>query len=170
MKLLSFSIFALLISIVYSQTQTTTDANGQSIIIVVSTVQGAPTTRIVSTLAPATTQQQGQQGPVGQPPTSSGTPHLPIPYEYTTFINGQKTVLHDTFTPTLGFPTTTVLPQIPTTGGVMEYSEWLSHYAATNTNAAAIPLRMPNNGMLIITMMAASTVVCWMSGFWLLTS
>ncbi|KAL0563902.1 hypothetical protein V5O48_018155 [Marasmius crinis-equi] len=169
MNLFSLTIFACLISLVYAQTATTTNANGQSVVVVVSTNQGRPVTQTVSTIAPPPTPQQGQQGPVGQP-AATGTPFAPIPYQYTTVVNGQTSVLQDVFTPSLGFPHTTVLPQVPSTGTILDYSSWLSQYGATNTNAAAIPLRMPSNGWTIISMLVASTMVCWMSGLLLLFS
>jgi hypothetical protein len=76
----------------------------------------------------------------------TGTPFLPTPFQYTTTINGVKTVVQDTFTPTLGFPTT-VPTEIPATGTILGYSEWLAQYGATATNSASSPLRWPTERM-----------------------
>ncbi|KAG7089644.1 hypothetical protein E1B28_011306 [Marasmius oreades] len=156
-------VSAFLFSIVHAQTRTVTNANGQTVIIAVSTNQGALTTQTMQTIV-----IQQQQGPVGQPPATTGTPHLPIPYQYTTVVNGVKTVIQDTFTPTLGFPSTTIKPQVPSTGIIMDYSSWLSQYGATN--AASVTCRRPSDGLSVFLMLAGSLLVCWISGLVVLMS
>ncbi|KAF9267678.1 hypothetical protein L218DRAFT_1073786 [Marasmius fiardii PR-910] len=146
------TIIGFLFSVVSAQTRTVTNANGQTVVIAVTTIQGVPTTQTLQTL---TTQQEQQQGPVGQPPATTGTPFLPTPFQYTTTLNGVRTVIQDTFTPTLGFPSTTIQPQVPSTGIIYDYSSWLAQYSATN--AASVVYRPSSgDGSGILSMLAVN--------------
>lgn len=66
-----------------------------------------------------------QQGPVGQPGSTTGIPGAPIPYAYTTVIGGVTTVVQDTFTPTS--PATTPVTA-GASGTILNYSSWRSIY------------------------------------------
>ena len=83
-------------------------------------------TTVVSsaTQAPVST-QTAQQGPVGQPGSTTGTPGAPIPYAYTTVIGGVTTVVQDIFTPTS--PATTTV-SAGASGTILDYSSWRSIY------------------------------------------
>jgi hypothetical protein len=66
----------------------------------------------------------GQQGPVGQPVSAAGDPHGPTPFTFTTTdANGDTIEVTSTFVPS--FPAT-VSTNIPATGTVLGYSDWLS--------------------------------------------
>ncbi|KAF9048490.1 hypothetical protein BJ165DRAFT_1460010 [Panaeolus papilionaceus] len=101
--------FFFFISALAQSTVTTTDANGQTI-----------TTTILPTVA---VPPPANQGPVGAPPSTTGTPHLPTPYTYTTVINGVTTAFADTFTPT-DYKTTPT--SIPATGTILGLTDFLS--------------------------------------------
>jgi len=156
--LLSFS----LLGSVFSQLLTTTNGAGNSVVLQVTTnafgqsltqtlqtlapggtsttspTTAAPTTATPTTVvAPATTttQQQGQQGPVGAPGTTPETPGGPTPFTYTTTdASGNYVVTTGIFTPTV--PAT--VPYTPTlTGTILPYSVWLSQVGGTTGATAA---------------------------------
>ncbi|KIM40453.1 hypothetical protein M413DRAFT_445911 [Hebeloma cylindrosporum] len=117
-----------------AQTVTTTNDAGQSIIQVITVSGAVTTTQVIQTLSaasPSTTSQAPvstqtlQQGPVGQPGSTTGTPGAPIPYAYTTVIGGVTTVVQDIFTPTSP-ATTTVFAS--GSGTILDYSSWRSVY------------------------------------------
>ncbi|ESK89283.1 hypothetical protein Moror_1221 [Moniliophthora roreri MCA 2997] len=170
MKIFYSYIFALLVSLVFAQTDTVVDDNGQTVVEVVTTnARGVRTTAIISTIAEQTpTQITQNQGPIGAPPrtTAEGTPFLPTPFQYTTTINGVKTVIQDTFTPTLGFPTT-VSTQIPATGTILDYSEWRNQFGATATNTASMPQRWSNEGLLAFLVAGLASLL---GGAWVIVS
>ncbi|KAF5367109.1 hypothetical protein D9758_004034 [Tetrapyrgos nigripes] len=149
MRFLIVVFFYLWASLVNAQTQTTTDAAGESIVIAVTTdALGLPTTSTLSTLTTAATTPD--RGPVGQPDATTGTPHAPIPFKYTTIIDGSKEVVQATFTPT--FPQT-VLSTAPATGSIMDYSEWLSIYgpttsAGSSSSASSLVSKNPLMGLV----------------------
>ncbi|KAG5220846.1 hypothetical protein IMY05_C4504000400 [Salix suchowensis] len=75
-----------------------------------------------------------QQGPVGQPAPTVGTPGGPTPFTYTTTIGGETIVTTDVFTPST--PATT--PHTPTAEGtIWDYSQWLSQYAAAQPTGSS---------------------------------
>ncbi|EEB94942.1 hypothetical protein MPER_06168, partial [Moniliophthora perniciosa FA553] len=155
-------IFALLVSFVFAQTDTVVDDNGQTVVEVVTTnARGVRTTAIISTVAEQTpTQITQNQGPIGAPPLT--TPQG----NYTTTINGVKTVIQDTFTPTLGFPTT-VSTEIPATGTILDYSEWRNQFGATATNTASIPQRWSTEGLLAFLLTGLASLL---GGAWVIVA
>ncbi|TCD65558.1 hypothetical protein EIP91_002522 [Steccherinum ochraceum] len=168
------AFFALLLSAL-AQTLTTTDALGNTIIENVTlNPAGIPTTQTLSTVtaalaAPAaattatTTTPEGQQGPVGQPPVTSG-PAPPTVYQYTTTdANGNTVAIQDTFTPTFG---PTQPPSAPASGTILSFSQWLSQIG-TNTPQAlndASPRWHLSSGWLAIT---SGLVSCFLGGVYL---
>jgi len=137
------------------QTLTTVDQNGQSIVEVVSTNNGAATTQIISTITPD--QQQGPVGQPGQQVTGTG----PTPYTYTTVINSVSTAVLDTFTPT--FPATQP-PSIGPSGTKWNYDDWSSIYATQTGNSGTNrrPLGLAVRSLIL------STLVSFFAGAWVL--
>jgi len=158
-----------LAAVVRSQTITTTDQFGESIVEVISTnpLAGALTTATIQTIAAQSTTSTSttpdvQQGPVGLPaPTIPGQQTV---YRYTTIdAAGDTTVITATFTPSFP-PTQTPTPS--TTGSILDYSSWLS-LVGTNTvpvaNAAVHRWRMSSASCGIGAGLAAG----FLGGFWL---
>ncbi|KAH8093712.1 hypothetical protein BXZ70DRAFT_948921 [Cristinia sonorae] len=151
----------------FSQTLTTTDALGETIVQVVTLdPAGLPTTQILQTLAPgvATTQAATlppvPQGPVGQPPVTTG-PAPPTVYQYTTVdADGDTVVLHDTYTPTYA---PSVPPIATGTGTILDYSQWLSA-VGTNTPSAfassSVPWQPPTRCAALI----SAVFSCFLGG------
>jgi len=148
-----------------AQTITTTDANDDTIVEVVSTNPlGVATTQILSTLTttttttptPPQTQQQGPVGAPGQQATGTG----PTPYIYTTLINGVFTAVSDEFTPT--FPAT-LPPSIGPSGTEWNYADWSKIYATATQNTAAQAISRPSGSMHSL---IASGVVCMAACLW----
>ncbi|THV02802.1 hypothetical protein K435DRAFT_748651 [Dendrothele bispora CBS 962.96] len=172
MRSLIFPLFAVFISLVYAQEATIVDANGDSVVVDVTTnVLGLPTTQTLETL-PATTAQATQTttsttpdvnaGPVGQPAATSGVPHGPTPYTYTTIVAGETQRVVATFSPT--FPET-VLSTAPATGTVLDYSEWLSMYGTTNTVSSATKVVLLSRG--VFASLVSSVIICVVGGAWI---
>ena len=121
-----FSYFSLQALLTHcSQTLTTTAT---------TTSTTATTTATAKTATTATTTAALQQGPVGQPASTTGTPGGPTPYTYTTVVNGQTTVLTDVFTPT---SPSTINVTAGASGTILGYSSWLSIYGSGATAAAS---------------------------------
>ncbi|KAF9000739.1 hypothetical protein BDQ17DRAFT_1543139 [Cyathus striatus] len=135
--------FLFLFSVVYAQTTiTAVDAQGETVIgvVTVDPNAGVTMTTIISTVAATTssatttTTPIDQQGPVGQPAPTTGTPGAPTPYVYTTLVNGVLTEVTDTFTPT-DISTTPVQPTV--TGTILDYNSWLSIYGQQTGGATS---------------------------------
>ncbi|TFK19700.1 hypothetical protein FA15DRAFT_759869 [Coprinopsis marcescibilis] len=106
------------------RTVTVTNEDGNSIIQIITTdpVLG-PTTRAVSTITPAAPEETTtRRGPVGAPPASSGTPHAPIPFTYTTLISGELEVRTGIYTPR---DAPSISHSYPT-GTIRDFDEYLS--------------------------------------------
>ncbi|PIL32183.1 hypothetical protein GSI_05428 [Ganoderma sinense ZZ0214-1] len=142
------AVLALSAVSVLSQTVTTVNPAGQTVVevITVDPNLGLPTTQTLQTLTTTattqttpppppttttTTQAQGNQGPVGQPQTAAAGPTI---YTYTTTdANGNTEAVVATFTPSFG----------PTTGGsitagpgtILNYSSWRS---SVGSNTVAV--------------------------------
>jgi len=93
----------------------------------------------------STSTQTIQQGPVGTPASTTGTPGAPIPYVYTTVIGGVTTTVSDTFTPTS--PATTV-PSAGASGTIINYSSWLSIYGPSSN--AGYSMKSISHGVLAV--------------------
>ncbi|KAG7450976.1 uncharacterized protein BT62DRAFT_926638 [Guyanagaster necrorhizus] len=99
---------------------------------------------------------------VGAPASTSGTPHGPTPYTYTTTIDGITTLIVDTFTPT--FPATTPTTA-PATGSIMAFSEYESIYGTPSAaSSKASPVVLVSQKALMG--MVVTTVVCLLGGVW----
>ncbi|KAJ3476138.1 hypothetical protein NLI96_g11370 [Meripilus lineatus] len=172
-----FLSFALSVISVRSQTITTTNAQGATIVQVISTdpVALTPVTSIVQTLAATPTSPPSvvtasiggpdvQQGPVGQPaPTLQQAPSTVYTYT-TTDANGNTVAIVDTYTPS--FPSSRPPVRI-TSGSILPYSEWLS-LVGTNTvlpahSAAMVRWSLENNLLL----MSLGVLTGMLGGAWL---
>ncbi|KIK62424.1 hypothetical protein GYMLUDRAFT_242602 [Collybiopsis luxurians FD-317 M1] len=174
MRVFIFSFLSFLFALVYAQTETQTveDANGNTVVEVISeNRQGLFTTATITTIlagaattltststtsttsTTATTLQQGG-GVVGQPaPTPNGDPHGPTPYTYTTVIGGVTTAVEAIFTPSF---TTPVATPAPATGTILDYSSWLAQFGATSSasSASRVSLNLSGLGQVMVTMAA----------------
>ncbi|KAF9473746.1 hypothetical protein BDN70DRAFT_361341 [Pholiota conissans] len=157
------AFLAAILLVVHAQTVSVTDASGNVIVEVITTlaIGAAPVTSILTTISASTTststsvpltQPTIQQGPVGQPASTSVTPGAPIPYIYTTVINGQQTVIQDTFTPT---SPSTVSVAVTGTGSIMAFSDFTSLFGAVPTSSAQSTLLRSSSTWVIL---AASAV------------
>ncbi|KAF8958332.1 hypothetical protein BDZ97DRAFT_1842177 [Flammula alnicola] len=179
-----FFLIASFLLLVNAQTLTTTNLNGVSIVEIVTTDPlGAPTTQIhttpttsvatsasqsssttatqstsstTTTATAATTTPQGQQGPVGQPAASSGTPGAPTPYAYTTVIGGVTTVIQDTFTPT---SPATVSVAVTGSGTILDFSSWASIYGSPTAVAASSGSALRPTSALVLVLSAISCLM-----------
>ncbi|KAL4251349.1 hypothetical protein ABKN59_005656 [Abortiporus biennis] len=177
MRQFSTFIFSLVLYAlsIYAQTITTTDAQGNTIVEVVTLgAAGVPVTQVIQTITPtqATTTTpviitsptpDVQQGPVGQPPVTTG-PAAPTVYQYTTTdANGETIAVVDTFTPT--FPTTVPKTSFSTTGSVLDLSQYLSIVgtptAPASSNAA---VTLISNGLMSC---AIAILTGMLGGAWL---
>ncbi|OBZ72234.1 hypothetical protein A0H81_07446 [Grifola frondosa] len=138
---------------VYTQTITTTDDVGETVVevITVDPVLGLPTTEILQTLtsttSTTTTTPDVQGGPVGQPAVTSAGPTV---YVYTTTDAVGDTIdVTATFTAT--FQTSVFTPQ--STGTILQYSQWLSmvgsNTVAPSQNAALAPWNVDRTWIVI---------------------
>ncbi|KAF9020967.1 hypothetical protein BDZ89DRAFT_1138340 [Hymenopellis radicata] len=170
----------LFVGVQAQRTLTTTDENAETVVEVVSTdllgdvvtetlrtLTGTTNTRTTTTLpvgAETTTATTAVGGPVGAPAATTGTPHAPIEYYYTTTVAGQETVIDAFFTPT--FPTTT--PTTATgTGSIMAYSDYTAKFSVTTTLAASnavSPLLISKTGLQGLTGVIAALVMCLLGG------
>ncbi|PPQ63920.1 hypothetical protein CVT24_010318 [Panaeolus cyanescens] len=91
-----------------------------------------------STIPPLVTAQN--QGPVGAPPPTSGIPHQPVPYVYTTVINGVTNRVTDIFTPT---DIRTTPTSIPATGTILDLPDFLSLYNHTTIGSSSPSTSLP---------------------------
>ncbi|KAM5544622.1 hypothetical protein V8D89_001520 [Ganoderma adspersum] len=123
-------VLALTALSVHSQTVTTINLAGQTVVevITVDPNLGLPTTETLQTLTAtattqttATTQAQGNQGPVGQPQTAVAGQTI---YTYTTTdANGETEAVVATFTPSFA-PTATAGSITAAPGTILNYSSW----------------------------------------------
>ncbi|KAF7424304.1 hypothetical protein PC9H_009611 [Pleurotus ostreatus] len=165
-----------LVHYVTAQTATVVNPAGQTVVQVITLgVDGLPSTSILQTLvgaadpdttspstptttaATTTTTLPLQQGPVGQPAPTLGTPGGPTPFTYTTTIGGETIVTTDVFTPTT--PATT--PHTPTAQGtIWDYSQWLSQYAAAQSTGSSGNSATPTtvNGWMVLTVVACMSL------------
>jgi len=144
--LAGIALFALSVR---GQTVTVVDGAGDTVVQVITTAGGLPTTRVIETITtpdiattstttsalPTVTPTTVQQGPVGQPAATVGDPNGVTPYTYTTVIGGVTQAVSDNFTPT---NPPTLSPTIGSSGSVMDYSAWSSMYGAQTTAGAAV--------------------------------
>lgn len=130
-----------------------------------STSSLSSTSTSTSTSTSPTTTVTLQQGPVGQPAPTVGTPGGPTPYTYTTVANGVTNVLTAVFTPTS--PATT--PVTATAAGtILNYSSWLAIYGPTHTPSASAgyalhPCSFPLTLVVLLGMLNGGMLFVWMN-------
>ncbi|THH08916.1 hypothetical protein EW145_g2380 [Phellinidium pouzarii] len=177
-------------ALVRAQTQTVTDAFGDTVVeaitlnpaglattqtletltLAAATTAPTTTTTPVTTTTPATTTAPTRtttpnQGPVGQPPATTGTGQTIFTYT-TTDVDGDTTLVVATFTPT--FNTVTVLPTQTFTGTVLGFSSWLS-LVGTNTVASDLNASSAHVGPVAgkVWGIGAALLVSALGGAWL---
>ncbi|KIY64046.1 hypothetical protein CYLTODRAFT_493443 [Cylindrobasidium torrendii FP15055 ss-10] len=146
MRALFLGLFGALFASVTAQTVTVEDENGMTVVEVLTTdADGDPSTRTLRTLTDTTTTTDTDTatttatrttttsttpvgGPQATPDATTGTPHTPIEYQYTTTVDGEVTVLNSVFTPT--FAETTPVTA-PATGTILSWEEYTSIYKIT---------------------------------------
>ncbi|KDR79052.1 hypothetical protein GALMADRAFT_244802 [Galerina marginata CBS 339.88] len=165
MRVVFLAVAALLL-LVHAQTITTTNADGQTVVQVVTTILGVATTQVIQTLSPASlpassasspsaasaapaapTTAAPQLGPVGQPASTTGTPGGPTPYTYTTVVGGVTTSVVDTFTPT---SPATLPVSIGSSGTILDYSSWLSVYGPPKSSTSAGVALSPRSALMLL--------------------